>query len=205
MTKEAPINTSEMASFAEKEDVFNKYFPSGQIEMINVDKIPSVVNDYFEFKSEQLIDPKDYKPGNFNMFFLIKHVSGEFTYGAQQTKTYDHKKGSTEILVHLVDIDQFGNKQGDGEIRNNISDNHTYFKNKPFAGWTKTEENFTERGLGLRRFLMMNALSQMLYSLPLHSDTIILDKAKRILEKLLANGKVEKYKEGERDRYVFKK
>src|ERR1035437_9640835 len=196
----------ETASFIAKADIFKKYLPSAQIEIINAEKVPSIAKDFFEFKSRSLMAPRDYRPGNFSAFFLISHNSGGVTYVVQQTKIYDHKEGATETLVHIIDVDQFGNKQGDGEIRNNVSDNRAYFKNKPFVGWTETEENLRGKGLGLglRRLLMMNALSQMLYGLPLHTDTIITRSSGRILKRLARKGKIDKYKEGERNRYVFK-
>lgn len=202
MIEESRVTRGETILSTHDPNVFKKHFSSAQIEIISADKVPPVAIDLFELCSKRFINPKDYKPGNFDAYFLIRHDSGEVTYAVQQTKTY--WTGSTEILIDLIDLDQSGNQQGDGEIRYDPSDDRPCFKNKPFTGWTETEENYRKRGLGRRRLLMMNALSQMLYGLPLHSDTTILEQEKRILEKLLDEGKVSKYKEGEHDRYVFK-
>lgn len=203
MIKESSNAGGGTAEFTAKADVFRKYLPSAQIEVIQSDKIPHVAVDFFEFRNKQFIDPKDYKPGNFDKYFLIRHDSGEITYAAQQRKTY--WSGSTEIITNLIDFDQSGDRQGDGEIRYDPT-----FKGKPFVGWSGTEDNYQMRGLGIRRLLMMNALSQILHGLPLHSSNHFLtprrtgNGEKGIWEKLLSEGKVDKYKEGEQGRYVFK-
>jgi len=188
---------------------FKEYFPSGDIEEISSEDIPDFVMELFERKSQQFIDLKDYKPGDFERFFLIKHSDGSKTYIAQQTKTYSTNK-DTEMLVYFVDsLDE--EVFGYSELRFNISNPSEYFKDKPFVGYTETYginkntgKTNRKKGLGTRRLLVMNAFSNAFYALPLYSDTLTEEEnAKPIWEKLMQQGKAKKIKEGENNRYVF--
>ena len=98
-------------------------------------------------------------------------------------------------------------KMGHSELRFNIKcaeENEKYFKNKPFTGFTSTEESARRTGLGTRRIFLMNAYAQMNYGFPLYSDTAISEGAKKMWEKLVQQGKAERFKEGPHDRYVLK-
>jgi len=165
-------------------------------------QIPNQVMEWFEGRSSLLIDPRNYLQGNFSAFYVINHQSGDRTFAARQTKTYD-TNGDTEELVYLIDVDSDGIEEGHGEIRMNISNDDPYFKNKPFVGYTETEGGFRRQGLGTRRLLMMNTFTQMLYDLPLHSDTLIADDARRLWERLAVEGKAIKYPEGQNERFRF--
>lgn len=173
-----------------------------KIDILVRAQIPTKVMDWFEGRSAMFIHPGDYKTGNFIAFYVIHHHLGDITYAARQTKTYD-ANGDTEDLVHVISLDSNGNEEEHAEIRNNISNTDPYFREKPFVGYTTTEEGFRNKGLGSRRLFIMNALSKMLYGFPLHSDTLISEEAKRLWERLVEQGKAIKYKEGERGRYKF--
>ncbi len=175
---------------------------SSRIDELVQSQIPDKVMTWFEDRSAMLIDPRNYKTGNFTAFYIIHHRSGDITYAARQMKTYD-TNGDTEDLVHLIDIDSNGNEEGQAEIRNNISNSNPYFKDKPFVGYTMTTEGLRNKGLGTRRLLIMNTFSKMLYGFPLHSDTLISEGAKRLWERLVKEDKATKYLEGKNDRYRF--
>jgi hypothetical protein len=183
-------------------EVFNKYFPSGQIEKINVDKIPPVANDLFEYQNKQsLILPTDYELSD--SYLHIHHSSYESTYVSHQT--ISQRIGTPVMTTNLIDLDKFGNEQGYGQITFYPTDKNPYFANKPFGSSLLTEINYRKKGLGQRRMLMMNALSIMLYDLPLYSE-IVTPQAERILEKMLNESMVDKYVEpGRKDRYIFKR
>lgn len=165
-------------------------------------QIPNPVMEWFEGRSALQIHPRDYRRGNFSAFYVIYHQSGDRTFAAKQTKTYD-TNGDTEELVYLIDLDSNGKEEGHGEIRMNVSNDDPYFKNKPFVGYTATEDGFRRQGLGTRRLLIMNTFTQILYDLPLHSDTLITDDARRLWERLVAEGKAIKYQEGKNERFRF--
>lgn len=171
-------------------------------EPLNEDQIPENVMTWFEGRSAMLIHPRNYRRGNFTAFYVIRHRD-DITYAARQTKTYRDTSGDTEDLVYLIDVDSDGNEEGHAEIRLNISNEESYFKDKPFVGYTTTQEAYRNKGLGTRRLFIMNAMSQMLHCFPLHSDTLISDEAKRLWERLEGEGKAVKFREGEHDRYKF--
>ncbi len=183
-------------------DDFCKFFRGSSIEEIDLNNIPKEAMTFFENHSELLISSKDYKPGNFEFFFLIKHSNGDITYLAQQTKNY-HEKVGIERLTYFWET---RNKEniGHGELRYNISDKDEFFKNKPFVGFSETEKEFQKQGLGKRRLLLMNAYSQMLYQLPLYSSDIITPKAENIWVQLEGEGLAQKLIGENRKRYVMK-
>ncbi len=191
-------------------DRFKILLPTADISEIPADQVPEATMTWFEGRSTMLIHPEDYKPGNFERFFVINHEGGDTTYAAQQTKTYgtngmaEAGYGNTENLIHLIDQNTEGNKTGHGEIRFNISSGDApYFKDKPFAGYISTELPYQRRGLGTRLLFTMAALSEAVYGLPLHSDTTITAEARSLLDKVVAQGKATKYLEGKHERYVI--
>ena len=187
---------------AKKYADFTMFFPEGTIESVQELNIPKEAMTIFERKSEQFIKKQDYRPRNFDHYFLISHANGDKTYCAQQTKTYN--PDNTEELSYFADMrdDKF---LGYSELRKNISNKKAYFKDKPFVGYTSTEKQFQKQGLGTRRLQFMNAYSEMQYSRPLYSDT--LNQEKNIWENLTKKGLAKKFTEGEggnkQVRYVF--
>lgn len=179
--------------------LFMELFPEGEITEIKESLVPKVVLDIFERKSGELISKEKYRPGNFEHYFIIKHSSGDRTYLAQQTKTYDTNK-DTERLTYFVDM-RGEEIVGRSELRSNISHPDPYFIDKPFVGNTRTEERFRKQGLGRRRLLAMNAYSEAMYRLPLYSDT--LNRETSIWEVLVQEGLARKFKEGKNMRYCF--
>jgi hypothetical protein len=199
------IENKDENDFSEKEKIFSEHFPGGKIEEISINSIPEKAMNYFEAKSKQLISPKDYKPDNFEKFFLVNHADGKQTFLAQQTKNYANPNGGIEKLTYFVDMEN-EKVLGRAELRLNIKYPEEYadfFKDKPFVGWTSTEEDFQRSGFGKRRLYLMNAISQTFYGLPLYSDTSISPSAKSMWESLVQKGEAKKFKEGTRDRYVF--
>lgn len=181
--------------------VFNEYFPNAEIKEIVLSDIPEKVLEYFEFKSSQFISPNQYKPNNFERFFAVKYADNNTTFLAQQTKMYDN--GDAEKLTFFADVIE-KDVIGRAELRLNVKcaiENEEYFKNKPFVGWTETNEDLRKSGMGTRRLFLMNAIAQMCYGLPLYSDTVNSPQMKKIWEKLVESGNAIKFKEGDKDRY----
>ncbi|MBW3013676.1 hypothetical protein KY335_00370, partial [Candidatus Woesearchaeota archaeon] len=71
------------------------------------------------------------------------------------------------VYVYVVNDDIV---VGNGELRYSLEPEMDFFKNKPFVGFTETEEEFRERGLAIRRLVLMNALSQIFFGFPLNSN-----------------------------------
>lgn len=185
---------------------FYTYFPDAHIEVIyNSALVPQTAMEFFEGHSKCLILPEDYHPRNFMAYFAISHANGDIAHAAQQTKIYSGSNNETEDLTYLYET-RVGNKIGHGEIRMNYK-NSRYFASKPFVGFTKTEDDFLRQGLGIRRLKVMNGLTQMLYGLPLNSDTLLTDSARQVWLKLIGYGIAKKYSEpyigGEHERYAF--
>jgi len=194
----------------EQAEIFTRWFPGTQIATINPEAVPSAALELFEYRSSCFIDPETYKPLNFTALYLITHKDGEHTFAARQTNNLPE---GLEQSAYIVDVGKNGEFLGYSELRYVYDNPKTFFKEKPFQQWSGTEKGFTRRGLSTRRILVMNALSQMLYGLPLYSSTgFVHDTSpealrnqpqKLVWEKLVREGDARKFKEGEQDRFVF--
>lgn len=184
-------------------EIFAKYFPDATIIDCALTQLPERVVEHFEKRSEMYILPGNYKPGNFSRLMVIDYTNGDKTYIAVQTKTYD-TSGSTDELVHLLDFNKVGEEIGRGEIGKYIKDGNPkeepYFKDKPFVYWSSTNDTFQRNGFGTRRLRTMNAISQMLYSLPLNSSGNPSKKQRRIWQKLVKLKEAERYQDKWYDR-----
>jgi hypothetical protein len=192
--------------FARRQDSFRKHFPEGRIDAVRKEDVPEKALVMLEERSAYLVHPDKYRPGNFEKTYVITNGDGSKTFVAEQTKSYGDG-GDTEKLTYLADLDERGEDVGYGEIRMNVSNPSAYFKDKPFVGFTKTNTDRKRQGYGMRRLRAMNALSEMAYSLPLHSDSLMTPDAEAVWKKLVDEGVAEAYEEtsgGERSqRYVF--
>jgi hypothetical protein len=194
----------------EQAEVFTHWLPNTQITTISPENIPEAALGVFEDKSSCFIDPETYRPLNFNFLYLIKHGGGDRTFVATQTKDLND---GPEQSAYVVDVDDDGQIMGYSELRYVYDNPKDFFKGKPFEQWSGTEQEFTHRGLSTRRIFVMNALSQMLYRLPLYSSTHFVhhtnDQDERIQpqkivwEKLVIKGFARKFKQGGYDRFVF--
>lgn len=178
-----------------------EYLPEAVIERIKLEDIPEPVLEIFERKSHSLIKDEDYKQGNFEDLFKIVYSEKEIIFAASQNKTYHN--GETEDLVYLVDTIN-GEMSGYSELRMALTKQTEFFKDKPFVGFTQTEEPLRGLGIGETRLRIMNSIAHAKYGHPLHSDTLLQESAKRIWERLVENGEAEKFSEGEHERFRFK-
>lgn len=185
-----------------KAESFHEQFPNGRIEEIFEGGIPKATMDFFEGMNRRFILPEEYKPRNFEKFYVITYGNGDKTYVAEQLKEYSREKGPTEKEKNVYFFDTRGkNKIGHGELRLNITSKRDFFKDKPFVGFTETSEQFRKEGLGERRILMMGAYAHMQYGLPLYSDTLIQLPAEKVWNKLVEKGRAEELREGDKRRY----
>lgn len=186
-----------------QQDVREKFRDLFGAEMVEIayEDLPENVKNHFEGQSSKFILPEEYKVGNFNKLFKFSHQNGDETYIGQQDKTYD-TNGATERLTYFADI-RNGEMTGYLELRLAVSDLSDYFKSKPFVGFTRTHPPFLHQGLGKRRLEEANAYSLSEHSLPLNSDSLVTEEAKSTWERLIAEGKAEKYVENGNDRFRF--
>jgi hypothetical protein len=184
-----------------RHETFRQYLPDAKIISITKDLVPFKIMEHFESHSK-LSNEEYYRLGNFSEFYLVMHSDDSKTFLARQTKTYDTNR-DTEEVTYLVDIDKQNVHVGHGEIRWNISNKSDFFKNRPLVGYTETYQDYRKQGLGLRRLLVMNAVSEMLYGLPLNSDILSHDNQERRWKRLVEQGKAIVYKQGTFYRYVF--
>lgn len=184
-------------------NVCEKFTELYGVEMIEItyEDLPLNVKIHFENQSRKFIIPESYKAGNFSKLYRFIHLNGDVTYVGQQDKTYDTNE-ATERLTYFVDT-RDGEITGYLEIRLSLTDQSEYFKEKPFVGFTRTFSAFLNQGLGKRRLEEANAYSLSEHSLPLNSDSLVMDEAKKIWEKLIKDGKAEKYDENGKERFRF--
>ncbi len=86
--------------------------------------------------------------------------------------------------VYLYEIDNEWTNIGHGEIRLWITD-ISLLKDKPFVGYTSTEEIFQNKWYGKKRILTMNTICKEIRWLPLYSDTLFSHDAARKIRKNL--------------------
>lgn len=132
------------------------------------------------------------------------HANGDVTYTARHIKNYSY--GDSEITTQFVDSDPEGKISGIGEVRYNPNPTMApgFFKDKPFVGWTYTEENGRRAGLGRRRLLTMAQYARNETGYALHSDTLQAGGASRIWGRLVKEGLAEKYSQDGNPRYKMK-
>lgn len=174
--------------------VLRKFFPSSEFSEINYEELPSAAIRVFEGYSRRFILPEEYKLRDFSNILMVQHDINDLTYVVKQTKTYSDTNGAQEDLVYFCDL--LGNEYaGRSELRYSLSNKKSFFLNKPFVGYTDTEDALKRMGLGLRRVYLMNAVSEMFFNFPLYSDTLLSPQTKELWEKLVSEGKAKSFLE----------
>ncbi|HRY28484.1 MAG TPA: single-stranded-DNA-specific exonuclease RecJ [Elusimicrobiota bacterium] len=166
---------------------------------VDAKDVPAAIITYFENqrRSEALMD--GHVPSTVEMYFVLTHPNGDKTYFSQQANRNTEGGPVTERLTRLADWRQ-DKMIGWGIVRNNLTGN----REEPHVGYTHTEENLREEGLGIRRIRSMNAISQKLYALPLASDTTRTSAAEGVWEKLVRRGEARVLDAGtHKKRYVY--
>lgn len=194
----------------EQTEVFAQWFPGTQIATITPEAVPSAAIEIFEHRSRCFIDPETYKPLNFTALYLVTHEDGSRTFAARQTKVLS---AGPEESTYFVDINENNEYLGYSELRYVYNNSKSFFQKKPLEQWSGTEDGSRRMGLSIRRILVMNALSQMLYGLPLYSIThfiydtnpedMRIQPQKLVWEKLVSEGIARKFEESGQDRFVF--
>lgn len=170
--------------------------------------VPHQVADEFLSQGAKFIDrhsvPKSMQ--DFDNIRRFVHENDDISYLANQKKHYQN--GSSENVIHLIDAKPDGSVSGVGEVRFNPLSEDDYFKEKPFVGWTASEEEFRHEGLGRRRLLVMKLATSAEFGLALHSGTVHSDdNVIKIWERLVSEGKAVSYdqviREGKTLRYKF--
>lgn len=165
------------------------------IVFISLEDLPEDVKIKFEAYSMNLIYPEDYKEWNFEKIWYIQHNFPEpyITYFATQDKQYED--GYMEKLIYLFEQNDQGIKIWHGEIRLCLDYDdekifQNFFKDKPFVGFTQTENYFLKKGYGLLRLIHMNQILIKEFGLKLYSSTLFVEWswAKRNREKLVDYG-----------------
>ena len=201
--------------------VFSNYYPDARINLHTHTHIPENVMNIFEWSSKRFRLPEEYRPLEFEAFYLITHPDSSITYAARQKKLLDPSPNvgpqlrTLEETTQFIDVDttKGGAIVGRSELRFTHKDD-PYFTNKPFEGWSGTEDDYLKQGYARRRIFTMNAFSQTTYGLPLHSDTLFvsgrdkdsgkeIEPQKLLWEKLVNEGIAVKYDEGGKDRFFI--
>jgi hypothetical protein len=192
----------ERSSTAINFEVFKHYFPGGQIANCALDVLPVTARKFFEQRA-QMFGPEKYVPGNFTHLFLITHPNGDQTFVATETKIHSDEGGPDE-WAYLIEYNSDNAKLGYAVMRRAKSPTTPHFSDKPYGDHNYTEDGFRKHALAVRRLKIMNALSQMLYGMPLNSDIgLSLDYRKSVWDELVSTGQAKAYKDGLDVRYVF--
>lgn len=179
--------------------------PKFDVQTISCADLPRPVAEFFQARSEMFLQPEDVKGiDGFSLLAVVTSGQDDVTrYVGQEGKTYTGTDGAEETLVHMIEFTKTDRQLGHGEIRLGHSEDE-FFKDKPFVGFTRTEEDFQCRGYGRKRLFVMNHLTHMLFGLPLHSSTLIAPPAESLWKRLAKEDLVETYREGAHVRYCFR-
>lgn len=170
------------------------------IVTISLEDLPEDVKEKFEAYSMNFINPDDYKEWNFEKVWYIEHSfpNAYTTYFATQDKKYDDD--SVEKIIYLFEKDKRGVKIWHAEIRLCVYHNdpevfQTFFKDKPFVGFTKTENDFLKKWYGVLRSIHMNQLVNEEFDLKLYSSDVMCQwsGSKRNRQKLVEYGLAKKF------------
>ena len=167
-------------------------FSSLRIEEIDTDDVPAEAARHFWFRSDAYTDEKRLILPQFEHFYRVEDSSGVVSFCTEHAKTYATNK-DTESNAYVIDLGDDEEVLGVGEIRYGLTNPAEYFKNKPFVGFTRTEQKYQRIGLGFRRLMVMNALAEILYRRPLNSDSLISNEAAGVWRKLVRAGLAESY------------
>lgn len=161
--------------------------------VLSYEDVPKVAMKHFERQSSRFLHPDEYHERDFTKLFQYTQGNGDVVYVAQQDKTYS-ANGHTERLTYFVGT-RDGEKTGDLELRYALTDQQDFFKDKPFVGFTNTEDDFVRQGLAVTRLEDANAYSLAEHGYLLHSGDLVADEAKGAWAKLIAAGKAEEYED----------
>lgn len=173
----------------DRRTAFSKYFPAGILIPLNPQDLKGVLKGNFREKrsipfehfaiyhkdeSVTLVQVRTETAGWFSAEFIDKNQKRETVGGGKFIASVDFKR-------QLRPLPQIGDYP------------------QPTIVGTNTSVSERRKGLGLRRLLVMNAISRMYFDQPLHSHFVITDEEIKVWEKLVNMGKARKVVSG----YVF--
>ncbi len=174
-------------------DRFVEHYSNGIIKPISFDDIPSKFMEKFEGYSRKFIELQEYIPRNFDNAFLIEHKNNYLSYLVSQEKQYSDNNKTVEKLIYIFDSTKDNEEIGHAEIVFVSNSKSNFFVNKPFPGYTTTEDKFLRKGYGINRLRMMNALSYVFFNYPLNSSDTIASNAQACWKKLVDNNEAKYY------------
>jgi len=180
--------------------IFQRFYPEGVLETATAESLSAQAISFFLGRSEVVVS--NGPAIKLDKILRVRHKGG-ITNIARQNKHY-RETGMIEEFAYLFEVDSEETYTGHGMLSFNSTSAHPIFKNKPYAGATFTTEDFRRRHLGIRRLRVLNALSQALYGLPLHSDyNLCRTFARGAWRKLVERGEARQFQENKKERYVF--
>lgn len=183
----------QVPTLQEKLKIFESLYSNGSIREIARKDLPQNVIEDFEGWSSRFISPESYKEDNFTHYFLIQHnhIPDFKTYVGEQDKIYDHLDENEKLEKNVYFIDMLGTEEvGHGELRFQPNGQDFYFKDRPFVGYSSTEDERRRQGFATDRLLEMGAYSEMQWGLPLYSGDQN-ETADTVWQELIKQGKAK--------------
>jgi hypothetical protein len=168
---------------------------------ISIDDMPAAVRGFLEAEQAFELSPES---ANITVGQpQAIHFEGLETY-VLPIDVHADDAGVGEEVLYLVDTDAEGQKTGIGLVAKGRGGLARY--QKPYVGYTETDETHRREGLGLRRLRLMNRLALREYDQPLHSDpnADVSDEAKAVWLKLVNSGEAEFFHDEEYPRFRFR-
>ncbi|MDO8591405.1 MAG: hypothetical protein Q7R60_00570 [bacterium] len=171
------------------------YLPS-QIETIAADAVPGNVARALRAQTYDTIESPGLNIREFNRLMTLDLGCGHTAFFAQYVKI-EPSENVTEVTAAEIEINEAGRVIGSGELALATDSDDDFFINKPYVGDTNSLE-CKRQGYGRRRILAMQAVSQLLFKLPLHSGTFFASPAaERVWLRLVRDGYAEQFLEPE--------
>lgn len=186
-----------LPDFPFNERRFNLFLPDSKIIPISYDDLSLFSRDKFEERSAVYLDPSEFSTNNFDSLYRILHHDDLITAVATQRKK--DLAGIDGKNIYICDELSSSQPVGFAELRFCSSE-----ENFPVINWTETVKKKKGAKFNIRRLQTLNALSQSILHLPLHSHACIGFKARRSWEYLIDCGLAETYLDGKVRRYKFK-
>ena len=163
-------------------EIFNEHFPRGVIEHIDRSDITGFTLEKFEDEAKRFKSIYGPDPNYFVLTMRINYDSGNYTYAALHEFPEDR---CSDYILFLRDFNCDKEETGCGRFE--LDTTRRKYSKKPSVGFIYTEELFLHRGFGTRRLRVMNALSNAIFDLKLHSSSNQSPDAEKIWKKLVEN------------------
>lgn len=176
-------------------NTFLRLVPAEFLERHDLQLVPTPTEKQFELKARE---SEEINPPSFKNTAMITHVDGSRTFIAE----FSSDQSADEVYyhseyIHVID-DLNGKYLGFGEVRyvpgparEDVFDEAPLLAT-PYVDNIETEAEYLSKGLGARRYLVMEQLSLQKWGKHLHAGEVTSEDAIRVWNKFISEGRARK-------------